>query len=210
MTTTLVVGDVHGCADELATLLDRVQPDETVLVGDLFTKGPDPAGVYDLVRDCRVVLGNHDQRLIDVLDGKRKKDAHARSCIATLDASDPAWRAWLRSRPLFEEAAGWTVVHAGLHPSGKRRKTTRKMAQLMRRWPMNQRKAPFWWQVYRGKRRVAYGHDALRGLVRTEREGRPWTMGLDTGCCYGGKLSGYVIEEDEVVQVEAARRYWDP
>jgi hypothetical protein len=191
-------------------MLDRVQPDETVLVGDLFTKGPDPAGVFELVRGHRAVLGNHDQRLLDVLDGKRRKDAHARACVAALDAEDPVWRAWLRARPLFEEAAGWTIVHAGLHPSGKRSRTTRKMALFMRRFPMDDRRAPFWWQVYTGKRRVVYGHDALRGLVRTERDHQPRTMGLDTGCCYGGKLSGYVIEHDEVVQVPAARRYWTP
>ncbi|KAF9585130.1 hypothetical protein BGW38_003786 [Lunasporangiospora selenospora] len=43
---------------------------------------------------------------------------------------------------------------------------------------------------------VVYGHDAGRSLnVKT------WTVGLDTGCVYGGSLSGYVVETGQVISV---------
>src|SRR5690606_1576124 len=111
---TLVVGDVHGCADELAQLVREVDPDRVVLVGDLFTKGPDPAGVWAQIRDggYEATLGNHDDRLLAVLDARRD-DAAAAECIARLDASDPAWAPWLRGLPLVLEGAGVPVVHAG-------------------------------------------------------------------------------------------------
>jgi len=204
---TLVVGDVHGCAAELEALLDRVRPVTTVFVGDLFTKGPDPAGVFDLARAHRAVLGNHDARLLSVLDGERPDDVHGRAVVEALDASGMQWRAWLRARPLFESVSGFTVVHAGLHPSGSLARTERSMALAMRRFPVDDPSAPLWWQQYTGSRRVIFGHDAIRGLVRVEAQGHPLLIGLDTGCVYGGSLSGYVIEADEVVQVPAARLY---
>lgn len=206
---TLVIGDVHGCKDELIELIDQVQPDETVLVGDLFTKGPKPAGVYKAIRrgEMRAVCGNHDQRLLDALDGKRADDAHAHKCIARLDKTGPEWRTWLRELPLTLDVAGWTVVHAGLHPSGKKKRTTQAIAQLRRRWPTDRAPSPHWHQVYWGKRKVIFGHDALSGLVRVERDREPWVIGLDTGCVYGRQLSGYLIEEDRLVQVDAHRVY---
>jgi diadenosine tetraphosphatase ApaH/serine/threonine PP2A family protein phosphatase len=207
---TLIVGDVHGCAEELAALVRSVQPERLVLVGDLYTKGPDPAGVRALVRDhgASAVLGNHDARLQDALVGRRKRDEAAARCIATLDAADRAWRAHLDTLPLFLEVAGVTVVHAGLHPSGSLERTTREAAISMRRWPGTGPSDPPWTSVYEGGRVVVYGHDAKRGLTRVERGGRPLLVGLDSGCVYGGALTGWVPEEDRYVQVPA-RRVWE-
>jgi hypothetical protein len=207
---TLVVGDVHGCSAELAALLESACADRVELVGDLFTKGPDPAGVFAQVHAHRSVLGNHDARLLDALDGRRPDDAGAWRTIAALDEGAPGWRDWTRALPYFAEAAGFTVVHAGLHPSGALERTSRDMALTMRRYPPDFDDAPLWYDVYDGNRSVVFGHDAMRGLVRRERDGRPWLIGLDTGCVYGGSLSGYVVEEDRIVQVRAARVYRVP
>ena len=200
---------MHGCAEELRALVDLAAPDEVVLVGDLFTKGPDPAGVWQLVRErgFRSVLGNHDQRVIDAAADPASPDRRARIVAEVLERADPACLPWLRDLPLFVEAAGWTVVHAGLHPSGDLALTDRRMALTLRRWPLEQPSDPYWHAQYTGERRVAFGHDARRGLVRVERDGAPWVLGLDTGCVYGGRLSGYLVEADEVLQVEARRVY---
>jgi len=208
--TTLVVGDVHGCAAELGRLLDEVRPDRVVLVGDLYTKGPDPAGVYKLIKKhkAKAVLGNHDARLLDALAGKRRKDAHAHEVIATLDAKGRSWRKHLRKLPLFlPDVAGFLVVHAGIHPTRGVSKTSRAMAISMRRYPRSDKSAPHWHRQYEGSAPVIFGHDAKGGLVRVERHGRPHIIGLDTGCVYGGLLSGYIPEEDALVQVPADRVY---
>src|SRR5919197_884614 len=45
---TLVIGDVHGCLDELRALVAKAgvtADDRVVLVGDLVSKGPDSADV---------------------------------------------------------------------------------------------------------------------------------------------------------------------
>ena len=67
---TWVIGDIHGCSDELAQLLGQIslEPGDSLLsVGDLFHRGPDPAGVMDLMQEAgvRFILGNHEMRLLD-------------------------------------------------------------------------------------------------------------------------------------------------
>lgn len=54
-----------------------------------------------------------------------------------------------------------------------------------------------WDAFYEGAARIVYGHWAWRGYHRTRN-----TIGLDSGCVYGGPLTAYCIEEDRVVQVK--------
>ncbi len=209
---TLVVGDVHGCAEELEALVRRARAQRVVLVGDLFTKGPDPEGVWWLIRENRwtSTLGNHDVRLIDAMEGTRPNDTHAHAILASLDAFDGSWRGWLRSLPLFLDVDGYTVVHAGVHPSGSLALTTRANAINLRRWPDDRDlENPFWWQLYFGERRVIFGHDAVRGLTKVEREGVLSLVGLDTGCCYGRELTGFIPSTGEFY-AEPARKVWCP
>ena len=194
---TLIVGDVHGCADELSELLQGVAPQRLLLVGDLFTKGPDPLGVWRLITAARAqaVLGNHDEYVL------KHRDAGAWRALPP-----EAWT-WLEALPLFLQEEGLIVVHAGLHPERGVAGTDARMATRIRRWPDDRRgeasDQPFWWEGYGGPGLVVYGHDARRGLV----DRRPRTLGLDTGCVYGNKLSGYILEEDRLVQVPARRIY---
>lgn len=53
-----------------------------------------------------------------------------------------------------------------------------------------------WDAYYRGATRVVHGHWARRGYYRGER-----TMGLDSGCVYGGPLTAWCQDEDRLVQV---------
>ena len=62
---TWIIGDIHGCSDELAELigkLDLGDDDTLVSVGDLFHRGPNPIGVMDLFREAGgvFILGNHE------------------------------------------------------------------------------------------------------------------------------------------------------
>ncbi len=72
---TVVIGDVHGCIDELDALLGPagvgvVASDTVIFVGDLVDKGPAPAAAVARARGlamealCEVVLveGNHEER----------------------------------------------------------------------------------------------------------------------------------------------------
>lgn len=194
------MGDVHGCATELAALVGRASRvagapvSRLVLVGDVFTKGPDPLGTWRVVQahGAEAVLGNHDARM---LAAPRK--------FASMGLPEAAWR-WLEGLPLFLDVGGWTVVHAGLDPEGGRAATRRATALVVRRWPDDTDAShPFWWQGWSRDERVVYGHDAARGL----QDHRPHTLGLDTGCVYGGALTGYLVEADRLVRVAAQETY---
>ena len=189
--TTLFVGDVHSCAHELGHMLEMVRPTRLVLLGDMFNKGPDAEGTWQLVQQWKAeaVLGNHD---VAVLKQAERGDDRV---------PNPALN-WLQTLPLTIEGEGWIAVHAGLPPDGL--PLTRQHAITLRRWPDDRNKSnPFWWQLYHGDRLVLYGHDAMRGL----QDHRPRTLGLDTGCVYGKQLTGYCLETDEIIHVPAARAY---
>ena len=55
-----------------------------------------------------------------------------------------------------------------------------------------------WDEFYTGDLLVVHGHWARRGHYRGER-----TLGLDSGCVYGGALTAWCHEEDRIVQVPA-------
>ncbi|MBV1928943.1 MAG: metallophosphoesterase, partial [Gammaproteobacteria bacterium] len=66
---TWVIGDIHGCADELEKLIGLLSlnsEDQLVSVGDLFHRGPDPTGVMDLFQEAKgkFILGNHELRVL--------------------------------------------------------------------------------------------------------------------------------------------------
>jgi serine/threonine protein phosphatase 1 len=77
---TIAIGDVHGCARALESLLVTIQPrpeDVIVTLGDYVNRGPDSRGVIDrliaLERRCGLfpLLGNHDEMLLELLEQAR-------------------------------------------------------------------------------------------------------------------------------------------
>lgn len=65
-----VIGDVHGCVNELNALVEKLQynatTDQLILAGDLTSKGPDSVGVIRRAKELGAlcVRGNHDDKVI--------------------------------------------------------------------------------------------------------------------------------------------------
>jgi bis(5'-nucleosyl)-tetraphosphatase (symmetrical) len=122
---TYAIGDVQGCQDALAALLDEIgfsrTRDMLWFVGDLVNRGTQSAAVLRFVRSLGeraiVVHGNHDLHTLAVMAGKAKRRAD--DTLADLaDAPDrDELLDWLRLRPLLHVDREYVMVHAGLLPS---------------------------------------------------------------------------------------------
>lgn len=80
-TQIVAIGDVHGAADLLATMLaalDRTAPDWPIyFLGDIVDRGPDSRGAMDLVvaalaarPGSKLLIGNHDDWLLRFLEDR--------------------------------------------------------------------------------------------------------------------------------------------
>jgi len=227
-----IIGDVHGCAHELELLLralgwdlDTAQhPDkrQLVFVGDLVDRGPDTPGVLRLAMrfaaagQAWCVMGNHDWKLLRKLWGRQVQLTHGlEKSVEQLDREPGVFRgavadylATLPSHLIFDDGR-LVIAHAGIqerdigHDSSAIRDftmfgmTTGRMDAdgLPERLP--------WANDYRGAATIVYG--------RTPIEKAQWinrTINLDTGCCFGGKLTALLYPELTLVDVAAAQEYY--
>jgi bis(5'-nucleosyl)-tetraphosphatase (symmetrical) len=123
------IGDIQGCYDELARLIERLRYDPSRdslwFCGDLVNRGGQSLEVLRLVKSLGertiVTLGNHDLSLLAV--GARSEQDQAKvnpELRAVLFAEDrEVLLDWLRRRPLLhaDRQLGTMMVHAGLAPS---------------------------------------------------------------------------------------------
>jgi polynucleotide kinase-phosphatase len=231
-----IIGDVHGCREELGRLLvalgwelagDRPSHPAgrtAVFVGDLVDRGPDSPGVLRLVMSMVTagaaicVPGNHEQKLLNKLRGRRVRVSHGLAeTLAQLAEQPPAFVAQvgefldgLISHYVFD-GGRLVVAHAGLkeayqgRASGRVRSfalygdTTGETDEygLPVRYP--------WARDYRGAAAVVYGHTPT-----TEPEWLNNTICIDTGCVFGGRLTALRYPERELVSIPAAREYYAP
>jgi hypothetical protein len=142
MGRTIIVGDVHGCRNELDALLDKVaftSGDRLIFVGDLIARGPDSLGVLDIARrtGAIIVRGNHEEKLLAwraattaeaaIATGTRRRARGSRKskdevlsqmhAVVAQALREVDW-SLLRSSPLYYELPEHAacVVHAGVLP----------------------------------------------------------------------------------------------
>lgn len=242
----IVIGDVHGCLQELKDLiakLDLRPGDRLIFVGDLVDRGPDSIGVIRYVKQLlaqypgsKCVAGNHESKVLNQRDKGIFKEEWATK------AEDSDWE-FLDSLPLAHRLPelGVTIVHAGFyprffkcHPEGLEkmqhpwRKDKSKYMDRARRLLFVRYVSPegqtvslgqetdqdvFWTERYDGREGyVFYGHQPY--LNPPEPVLTKFACGLDTGCCFGGRLTAAVFQRDprkaEFVSVPALAQYSKP
>ncbi len=219
----IFVGDVHGCYDELAEMLDRLKPapdDVVVSVGDFVTKGPAADRCLDLWRARRylAVRGNNEVKLLEWAE------EHP---MLRFVAMDPVLRRgdllrYIRSWPYVIDfpAVQIAAVHGGFLPQmqvNAEEVERAKDAIVELRWirrkngdwkpvPKDRKKKDdvLWSEKWKGERFVLYGHTPLRAPKFDEH-----ALGLDTGCVYGGSLTAAVWAGGQwkIESVKAKRKY---
>lgn len=235
-----IVGDVHGCADELESLLEALGYDvswrgETVavtppkgrmliFVGDLVDRGPRSPDVLRIAMAMAeagtglCVEGNHDNKFGRWLSGMNVKTGHGlQMTIDQMASESPAFsakaRRFVTSLPpyLWLDGGRLVVAHAGLKPEmvgqsgGKVRSfalygdTTGEVdgfgSPVRRNWALE----------HPGEPAIVYGHVAAPEVQAVNN-----TWCLDTGCCFGGRLTALRWPEQELASVPASRIHFTP
>ena len=212
----VIITDLHGCYDECRQLLNKLSfekdRDRLINLGDTIDRGPKIYEVFEFLRGlkeemkerCVLIRGNHEQMMLDSIDRKRfgKRLCYMNSGEKTVFSfishkhKINEFRDWYEQMPYYYVDERFIAVHACLvdEDPGK-----------------NEIDTLIWGRDtdYTGKL-VLTGHTPYRiplyfnglnstGAITEDRWGRLPTNGmiaLDTGCVYGNKLTGMVIEED--------------
>jgi protein phosphatase len=235
-----IVGDVHGCADELILLLEKlgyrvdldganthVTPPEgrkLVFAGDLVDRGPRTPDVLRIAMAAvrsgcgYVVQGNHDRKLGRYLAGREVQIAHGlKASIDQLAAESVEFRSEVRRfledlrSHYWLDGGSLVIAHAGL-----------KEEMIGRGSPAVREFALFGETTGESD---AFGLPVRLDWARAYRGATTVVYGhtpvpriefvnntvcVDTGCVFGGQLSALRWPEREPVSVDALRVYVEP
>lgn len=221
-----LIGDVHGCLDELKHLIKKakVTPENCLIIfcGDIINKGPKNIETLNFVRDLGAftVRGNHEENVVNqwmkyqAVSAKGKtykpKKEHLEYWYQKLTDDDIKYIVELPytiSIPSLDAI----VVHAGLVPGIPLKKQKPTDMVLMRNLILGKDGVPkaseehdvgsAWAQHWPGPQHVYFGHNARRGLQQHK-----FATGLDTACVKGKKLTGIFMKgsrASELVSVKS-------
>lgn len=219
-----VIGDIHGCPDELQYLIEALplaRGDRLVFLGDYIDRGPDSRGVVSFLialqnsrREIEFVFlkGNHEDMLLSYLGlhGQHGDMFLVNGGKATFEsygiaASRPSPQEALSAIPsahliFFERLETYHImdsflcVHAGVHP----RKTLVDQTDEELFWIRN----PFIYSAHILPYTVCFGHTPQPTVFYH----LPYKVGLDTGLVYGNMLTCLDVDEKVLYQIGRGRR----
>ncbi len=217
----------------------RPPEDKLYLVGDLIDRGPDPKGVLQHAMNlgARLIKGNHEEKMLRWLnyETRRRVDPKFKNPIDTSkipEERQAEWLsftdeqlAWVRRAPFtMTIRKPWIMVHAGMEPGfpleGQRLEQAIRVRYVDQAGEaVGSGDAPFtpppgtvyWTEAWKGPESVIYGHAVhSRRYPRIDAYENVDMLGIDTGCCYGGRLTAVVLTDEpgfEFVQVQARKEY---
>ncbi|MGW1875737.1 polynucleotide kinase-phosphatase [Streptomyces sp. NPDC001975] len=227
-----IVGDIHGCASELESLLgklgyaDGVHPDgrTAVFVGDLVDRGPDSPGVLRRVMsmvssgNALCVPGNHENKYGRYLRGRKVQHTHGLAeTIEQMEGESEEFAQQVREfidglvSHYVLDGGKLVVCHAGLPEKYHGRTSGRVRSHALygdTTGETDEFGLPVrypWAEDYRGRAAVVYGHTPV-----PEASWLNNTICLDTGAVFGGKLTALRWPERELVDVPAERVWYEP
>lgn len=208
-----VVGDIHGRADLLGRLLDRLAGQgRIVLVGDYIDRGERSREVIDMAMSSpglTCLQGNHEAMCLGFLDDPARHGARwmrngglqtlasfgvpgspnpedfcrMRDALALAMGDDRI--KWLRDRPLSHSVGNLFICHAGADPARPvAAQDRRTLLWGHRHFPDTPRSDGFW---------IAHGH-----VIVDEPVGHDGRIAVDTGAYATGRLTAALVEGSRV------------
>ncbi len=223
-----IIGDVHGCYDELSELLDAIDwspyTQVVILTGDLIDRGPkiketllfaiNTPSVYSL-------MSNHEWKLLRYLRGQRVEISSLAKTIEQCGETflrDPTFLRWIESLPFIVRWADNSyVVHAGIRPDRPINRQNKDHCIYIRTWNprtkqiSNQGNDPSWYEYpYLRRAQRHKSAPSIRVFFGHQRHDKPWVSrwacALDGGVVFGGALRAYV-QDKGIIEVCARRVY---
>jgi protein phosphatase len=235
-----IIGDVHGCFDELTGLLKQlgytltelegayhVQPPEgrrAIFLGDLVDRGPKIPGTLKLVMNmvadgiALCVPGNHDLKLMRKLKGRDVQITHGLAdSLAQLENETPEFR--VQSIKFLDELVSHyvlddgklVVAHAGMKEEMQGRGSGRVRDFAL--YGETTGETDEFGLPIRYNWAAEYRGKAIVVYGHTPIPEPEWlnrTINIDTGCVFGGRLTALRYPEKELVSVPATRTYCEP
>ena len=213
---TYVIGDIHGCVEELERLLEFLKPgaDDTLcFLGDYIDRGPKPHGVVArLIRlskegtRCIFLKGNHEDMFLSYMGypghygeaflfnggestmmGYGIQGLRGRAAAERLPPDHLAFLIGLKSSV---QLGGFYCVHAGVRPS----RALDDQIEEDRYWIREE----FILKPHAFPVTVLFGHTPQREVLMH----LPYKIGLDTGLVYGNKLSCLELATHTLLQID--------
>ena len=234
-----IIGDVHGCGDELVELFVKLRYEKTaagayshpagrkaVFVGDLVDRGPKIPQVVRLVKamvdagDALCVPGNHDIKFVRAVRGKNVQIAHGLAdSLKQFEEFEKEHAGFSKSAADFLndlvshyvlDDGKLVVAHAGMKEEMQGRGSG-KVREFALYGETTGETAEYGLPV-RYNWAAEYRGKAMVVYGHTPVAEPEWlnrTINIDTGCVYGGKLTALRYPERELVSVPAQRTYYE-
>lgn len=230
---TIIVGDIHGCIDEFDELRKilsyKKEKDRLILLGDLIDRGPDSVAVVKRARelDLECVMGNHEHKFMKWFKsfGTKNDVYDSRAHYSQFSNEDINYIARMDQYIALPEH-NIVAVHAGMRVGISLKNQSKDDLYYIRYMDSDSKflslkkinrlgkeatRAHFWTENWYGPESVVYGHNVHSYEQPLIEEVWPGVTcyGLDTGCCFGGRLTAMVVETKEIVQVQVKRAYYE-
>jgi serine/threonine protein phosphatase 1 len=212
---TLVIGDIHGCYDELQELLDKAGltgGDSIVSVGDCVDRGPDTPAVLRFFKEqpnALLIMGNHERKHVRADKHEVKLARSQKISRVQFGETYPDALAFMSELPLYLDLPDALVVHGYFEPDlplSQQRATVLCGTMGGDKYLHAQYDRP-WYELYDGDKPLLVGH---HNYLNTDQPFiyRDRVFGLDTDCVTGKVLTGLLLPTFKIVSVPSRTNYW--
>jgi serine/threonine protein phosphatase 1 len=211
-----IIGDIHGCYDELRDLLDKAalnSDDQIISIGDLVDRGLDSASVVEFFRDtpnADSIMGNHERKHVRWLDDQ--VEPAASQIITRKQIGEdiyPEVIGYMSDLPHYMDLPDALLVHGFYEPGVplEDQRETVIVGTLSGEDYLRKRFSWPWYERYDGEKPLIMGHrDYTDKMQVLNYKDRVW--GIDTRCVYGGSLTGLMLPGFDIISVPSRGDHW--